>query len=122
MENSIQPSGHTSRYLEFLALYICSAGLQCNLHAYILLQSLTFQKLWDLDSQNPTRLVPKWTKHHIDLTRGKKMKVCLAAQIFSHSASAALRTYIHFGLIPQDAEGTAVFLQVSYIWCSVIYQ
>jgi hypothetical protein len=70
------------------------------------------QKLWYMDSMKQTRLVPKWTKFHINPTRGKKMKVSLAAQIFSHSSAAALRTYIEFGHLPPEAESTALFLEV----------
>ncbi|ELT96340.1 hypothetical protein CAPTEDRAFT_219982 [Capitella teleta] len=59
------------------------------------------EDLWLKDSQKPTRL-----------PRGKKMKVCLAAQIFSHSASAAMKTFIKLGIIPHKATGTAIFLQL----------
>lgn len=40
------------------------------------------------------------------------MKVCLATQVFSHSAAAALRTYGAFNII-KGAEGTAEFLEVN---------
>jgi hypothetical protein len=40
------------------------------------------------------------------------MKVCLATQIFSHSDVAAMRTYIAYEELPQDAEGTVLFLEV----------
>jgi hypothetical protein len=68
-----------------------------------------------LENQHPTRLIKKWTKDHIQPGRGKKMKVCNAAQVLSHTAYSGMSTYIRFGKLPPEAEGTALFLKVQYI-------
>lgn len=73
--------------------------------------------LYDLDSVRPVKAVPKWTSDHISLPRGKKMKVSLACQMFSHSAACAMRLYIQEGELPPEASDTANFLEkVNSMW------
>lgn len=75
------------------------------------------KELHRLDSLNPTRLVPKLSDNHIILPRGKKMKVSIAAQVFSHTASAAMKTLVEKAMMPSDSLGTVRFLQtVNDMW------
>jgi hypothetical protein len=52
-------------------------------------------------------LSPKLTDKHIAPTNFQKMSVRLATQVFSHTVSAAMETYIAFGMLPAAAIGTA---------------
>ena len=89
---------------------------QYNMNIVNTLQDLIFfQQLWLIDSRKETRLVPKWTTNHMNPQRAGKMKVSYATQVFSHSASAAMKTLIALELMPAEAEGTAIFLEVWYI-------
>ena len=68
--------------------------------------------LFEQDSAKITglRLAPKLTRKHIDLTPFSKMKVKLAAQVFSHTVQSALLTAICSGSIPFEARYTADFV------------
>lgn len=57
------------------------------------------------------RLCPKLTDEHMFPSSFQKMKVKYASQIFSHSLSAALNTYIYFKTLPPEAMHTAKFIQ-----------
>ena len=73
--------------------------------------------LWSLDTVRSLRLVPRLTAKHIFLGLGKKMSVRLAVQVFSHSVHAGLMTYKERGLLPSEAEQTAVFIkQMNDLW------
>ena len=70
------------------------------------------QHLWYLESNKvqQLRLVPKLTEAHVNLTLGKKMRVCLAAQLLSRTTGCALKTYAAYGLIKsRTVGGTALF-------------
>lgn len=43
------------------------------------------------------------------------MKASLTAQVLLHSEAAAMCTYIQFGSLPAEAEGTALFLEVNVV-------
>lgn len=69
------------------------------------------EKLYELESKNVLRFVPKLTKGHIELTNFKKMNVKLATQILSHSVACGLRSYIKLKQMSTDAEPTAAFVE-----------
>ena len=60
---------------------------------------------------NMLRLVPKFTKQHIELPAFSKMKVKRAAQVFSNTVQAAMMIYICEGHLPQEAYHTAAFVE-----------
>ena len=68
------------------------------------------EKLYDLESWNVLRFVPKLTKGHIELTNFKKMNVKLATQILSHSVACGLRSYMKLKQMSSEAEPTAAFV------------
>ena len=69
--------------------------------------------LYDLDSQAKIglRLAPKLTRKHVDLAAFSLMKVSRAAQVFSHTVSAAINTYVCSGQMPAEALQTANFIR-----------
>jgi catabolite regulation protein CreA len=68
------------------------------------------ENLYELESKNVLRFVPKLTKGHIELTNFKKMNVKLATQTLSHSVACGLRSYIKLKQMDSEAEPTAVFV------------
>eukprot|EP00745_Piridium_sociabile_P001644 TRINITY_DN11012_c0_g1_i1.p1 TRINITY_DN11012_c0_g1~~TRINITY_DN11012_c0_g1_i1.p1 ORF type:complete len:747 (+),score=148.19 TRINITY_DN11012_c0_g1_i1:561-2801(+) len=75
------------------------------------------QAMFALDSSKPVRCVPRLTESHFTLPRGKKMKVLLACQIFSHSVAAALKLYVSNKKLPVAALETACFVEtVNAMW------
>ena len=75
------------------------------------------RKLYEIDSLKPIRAVPRLKEEHFTLPRGKKMKVILACQIFSHSVAAAIRFYIKHSQLPDDAAETADFIDtINSMW------
>lgn len=63
------------------------------------------------DCSSETRLAPKLTTSHFELTNLTKMKVKLATQIFSNSVSAGIKTLIALKQISPNANGTALFVK-----------
>lgn len=55
---------------------------------------------------------PKLTKKHIELPPFTPMRVCLAAQILSHSVSRGILTYASFNYLPSAAIHTAIFIKM----------
>ena len=70
------------------------------------------RQMYDLEKNCTLRLCPKLTDGHFDLKPFKKMKVCLATQVFSHSVSTAMRTYVKFGQLDESALQTADFVEL----------
>lgn len=64
-----------------------------------------------VDKKSELRLCPKLTDDHFDLPFGKKMRVCLAMQVLSHSVSSAIRTYVDEGVLHVSAKETAAFVE-----------
>ena len=71
------------------------------------------EKVYDIESAKPNmlRLVPKLTKQHMELPAFSKMKVKIAAQVFSNTVQAAMMTYVCSGHLPQEACQTAAFVK-----------
>lgn len=65
-------------------------------------------ELYKKDSQSSLRMVPKLTERHIfNLRFSSKMKVKLAAQVFSHTTAAALETLCAKGELKPDSLATS---------------
>ena len=64
-----------------------------------------------LDGKNDLRIVPKLNMDHIDLHLGRNMKVDIAAQTLSHSATVGIRTYVHLGMMSAKSLDTAEFME-----------
>jgi hypothetical protein len=69
------------------------------------------ENLYELESKNVLRFVPKLTKGHIQLTNFKKMNVKLATQVLSHSVASGLRCYIKLKQMATEVEATAYFVE-----------
>lgn len=68
------------------------------------------RELYFLEQDSGLKAALKLTLRHIFITPWSKMSVRLAAQVFSHSVAAALRTAIEVGDISADARKTADFI------------
>jgi hypothetical protein len=69
------------------------------------------EQLYELESKNVLRFVPKLTKGHIELTNFKKMNVKLATQVLSQSVASGLRCYIQLKQMAPEVEATAAFVE-----------
>lgn len=67
---------------------------------------------YHLDKASPIRLAPRLTDRHIDVNNQAKMRVCLAAQVLSHSVAAGLQTRVLTKELPDDA------LHTAFLWNS----
>lgn len=65
---------------------------------------------YQLDKASSIRLAPKLTDRHIDFSNQAKTRVCLAAQVLSHSVAAGLQARVVTKL-PDVALGTALFVE-----------
>ena len=75
------------------------------------------KQLYNLDSQSPIRLVPKWSDDHFLFPRSKKMKVNLACHTFSHTAAVALKTCVAEKQLAVEALDTSLFVEtVNNMW------
>ena len=76
------------------------------------------QELFSLETSGGSICAaPKLKECHFTLPRGKKMKVILACQIFSHSVAAALKLYVSKSLMSEAALQTACFVEtVNSMW------
>ena len=68
-------------------------------------------QLFDLENKSTLKLAPKLKPVHFNLPPGKNMRVNLAAQVLSRSVGKAIRTYVHFNLMPSEALETAEFVE-----------
>jgi len=68
-------------------------------------------QFYELDRANPIRLAPRLTDRHVEVNNQTKMRVCLAAQVFSHSVAAGLQTRVLTKELPAAAVQTASFLE-----------
>eukprot|EP00795_Rhopilema_esculentum_P015685 gene15685-6975_t len=64
-----------------------------------------------LEQKQAIRTAPKLTERHINPSGFMKMRVKLAAQIFSHSVAAGITLYASLGGLSKSAIGTAEFLE-----------
>lgn len=69
------------------------------------------QKIYDIDETKNIRLMPKLTNAHIFPSAFQKMKVKLAAQVFSWSVTTAMSAYIDFNILPESATATVNFIK-----------
>lgn len=58
------------------------------------------------------RMCPRLSERHIQLTNFSKMKVRLAAQLFSHGVAAGHMTYVSLGALESSAQQTAEFIEI----------
>ncbi len=70
------------------------------------------EMLYNLDSKGSINLCHKLTYVHAHLNLGMKMRVRLAAQVFSKSVAASIRTMVFLGLMPEESLQTATFCDV----------
>ena len=66
-------------------------------------------KLVDLDCSQELR-ISRLSREHVELPVGRNMNVKLAAQTFSGSSAAAIRTFVRLGLMREEALSTAEFM------------
>ena len=78
-------------------------------HECFTAQWIFIEKFYEEDSQRNCRLAPKLTQKHVSLPPFGKMKVKLAAQVFSNSVAAAIETYTGVGALPMEAMSTSIF-------------
>jgi hypothetical protein len=76
--------------------------------------------LYELESKNVLRFVPKLTKGHNQLTNLKKMNVKLATQVLSHSVASGLRCYIKLKQMATEVEATAYFVERMNRLCDIM--
>jgi len=65
---------------------------------------------FEADSRQLVKLAPKLSLRHINLPPFANMRVCLAAQVFSHSVFAGIHTHVSLGAMPAEATVTANFV------------
>jgi hypothetical protein len=70
------------------------------------------KQFFESDSSLKIRMAPKLTKKHIELPPFAAMRVCLAAQVFSHTVAAGILTYVALGKMPDEATATAEFVKL----------
>lgn len=111
-------------YMKIYSLY-CSPHLLKSVRNILLKNDLEFgecdseykaswryiKKLYDLDSQNSTRLCPKLTAAHIFPNSFAKMRVSFASQVLSDTVAAGIRTLIELEKIENESESTAIFIE-----------
>lgn len=71
---------------------------------------LNVREFHDSESRRQLKLAVKLTDAHINPSIAQKMKVSLAAQVFSHSVSSGMRVLVDRGLISDASLDTALFL------------
>ena len=69
------------------------------------------QALFARDRSDRWRLCHKLTEAHIDIPPLKQMKVSLAAQVLSHSVSAAIKHMVNSGDLPKQTLATSDFCE-----------
>lgn len=67
---------------------------------------------YESDSKRSIRMAPRLTKKHLDLPPFAAMRVCLAAQVLSHTVAAGICTYIDLSKMPDEAIHTAEFVKL----------
>jgi len=66
--------------------------------------------VYEADKKCALRMLPKLKDEHINPTLTGKMRVCLAAQVFSHAMSAAIKTRVSTNELSSNALDTAEFI------------
>ena len=74
------------------------------------------QQLMDLQQGSELRVAHKLQACHTSPSHYEKMRVCLAAQLFSRSTAAAVETAVKLGLLPNEALTTAWFIRAVNDW------
>ena len=67
--------------------------------------------LWKSQRNSTLTLTTKLRDEHFILPFGRKMKVSLAAQLFSHSVHSAMEVLIHYKELPLEARETSTFVK-----------
>ena len=63
-------------------------------------------EFYEKDSSKPVRTAPKLTKTHIDMPPFSALRVCLAAQVLSHSVASGMKFMAQWNLISGVCEIT----------------
>lgn len=69
-------------------------------------------ELYNKDKDMNPRLCPNLRQKHIELPPFSPMRVCLAAQVLSHSVSKAIKTHVSFQSQPEEALQTTEFIEL----------
>ena len=64
-------------------------------------------EFYQSDAKQSIRMAPRLTKKHLELPPFAAMRVCLAAQVLSHTVAAGICTYSDMGKMPDEALHTA---------------
>jgi len=75
--------------------------------------------LLDLQESSELKIAPSLRRQQVEPRQFEKMKVRVAAQLFSHSVSSALQFCVSVGLLPLAALTTAWFLEFFNTWFDV---
>jgi hypothetical protein len=67
---------------------------------------------YESDSKRSIRMAPRLTKKHLELPPFAAMRVCLAAQVMSHTVAAGICTCVDMGKMPDEAMHTANFIKL----------
>jgi len=67
-------------------------------------------QFYNIDSKLNLRAAPKLTHAHINPGPFEKMRVYLAAQVFSQSVAAAMNTHLELGKLPLESKCTIHFI------------
>ena len=68
------------------------------------------EEFYKRDNAMSLRLAPKLSAKHIYCNTFERMRVCLAAQVFSQSVAAGIHTYAELGALPSEASQTTLFV------------
>lgn len=68
------------------------------------------ESIYQSEKEEINKLAPKLTGSHIYPYKTEKMKVNLAAQVLSHSVSAATNYRVSTGTLPHTALGTSEYV------------
>ena len=77
------------------------------------------RSLLALQESSELKIAPSLRRKHVEPKQFEKMKVSLAAQLFSHSVSSALKFCVAMQLLPVAALTTAWFLEFMNQWFDV---
>ena len=69
------------------------------------------EEFYKRDNAMSLRLAPKLSAKHIYCNTFKRMRVCLATQVFSQSVATGIHTYAKLGALPSEASQTALFVE-----------
>jgi len=69
------------------------------------------ERFYELDCRSRIRMAPRLTHKHISLPPFASLRVKFATQALSHSVAADISALVIFGLLPEEADATAEFVE-----------